>query len=141
MAEANETARRRVLVVDDEESIRTFAERVLRDGGYDVVVATDGPDALRIAEANGPFDLFVIDVVMPKMQGDEVAARLRRSDPDAKILYFTGFSDHLFTARNMLWEHESFVEKPATMKGLLEAVSLALFGHTHGPDLAGPRVS
>ena len=48
----------RVLVVDDEESVRTFAERVLRDAGYEVVVAPDGPDALDIVEPQGPFDLF-----------------------------------------------------------------------------------
>jgi CheY-like chemotaxis protein len=123
----------RILVVDDEEAIRSFAERVLRDASYQVTVAPGGLEALKIAQEQGPFDLFVLDVVMPRMTGDEVAATIRRADPDAKILYFTGFSDRLFTARSTLWENEAFVEKPATMKGLLEAVSMSLFGHTHGP--------
>jgi two-component system cell cycle sensor histidine kinase/response regulator CckA len=133
MAEPNDRPPR-VLVIDDEDSIRTFADRVLREAKYDVMLAADPTEALKIAEAQGPFDLFVIDMVMPRMTGDELAAQLRRSDPDAKILYFTGFSDKLFSARTMLWEHEAFIEKPVTMKGLLEAVSMSLFGHTHGPS-------
>jgi len=87
----------RVLVVDDEESIRTFASRALRDAGYDVVMASDGPDALAIVEQRGSFDLYIIDLMMPQMRGDEVARRLRQADPGVKILYFTGYSDSLFT--------------------------------------------
>lgn len=133
MSHADQPRAPRILVVDDEEAIRSFAERVLRDASYQVTVAPGGLEALKIAQEQGPFDLFVLDVVMPRMTGDEVAATIRRSDPDAKILYFTGFSDRLFTARSTLWENEAFVEKPATIKGLLEAVSMSLFGHTHGP--------
>jgi two-component system cell cycle sensor histidine kinase/response regulator CckA len=125
----------RVLVVDDEDSIRTFAERVLSDATYQVTLASDGAEALRLAKEKGPFDLFVIDLSMPSMAGDEVARRLRADNPDVKVLYFTGYSDRLFQEKAVLREHEAFVEKPATMRGLLEAVSLMLFGHTRGPDV------
>ena len=129
----------RVLVVDDEESIRRFAERTLVGAGYEVVLASDGPEALRLVEAQRrPFDLFVVDVVMPQMRGDELGRQLRQRDLDTKVLYFTGFSDRLFEDRKTLWEHEAFIEKPVTVKGLLEAVSLLLFGHTDGPA-AGRR--
>jgi hypothetical protein len=57
-------------------------------------------------------------------------------DPDAKILYFTGFSDRLFSEKSMLGAHEAFVEKPLTMRGLLEAVSLLLFGDLRHTDIA-----
>jgi len=133
MAEPNKRAPR-VLIVDDEESIRTFAARALREAGYDVVVASDGPDALAIAEQSGPFDLYLIDLLMPQMRGDEVARRLRRADPGVKILYFTGYSDSLFNEKKMLWQNEAFVEKPVSLNGLLEAASLSLFGHTRGLD-------
>ena len=124
----------RVLVVDDEESILTFAERALSVAGYEVVVASDGPETLRLVDVQSrPFDLFVIDVQMPEMRGDELARQLRRRDPDVKVLYFTGYSDRLFDSRQTLWEHEAFIEKPVTVKGLLEAVALLLFGHTDGP--------
>ena len=122
----------RLLVVDDEESIRTFAQRALQEAGYEVAVASGGPDALAIVEQHAPFDLFVIDIVMPQMKGDELARRLRLADPNVKILYFTGYSDWLFNEKKVLWENEAFVEKPVTMQGLLEAVSLSLFGHTRG---------
>lgn len=124
----------RVLVVDDEASIRSFAERVLRDGGYEVFVAPDGPAALTIVEQQGRFDLFVIDLLMPLMRGDELARQLRQADPDVKVLYFTGYSDRLFREKSTLWENEAFIEKPVTMDGLLEAVSLLLYGHTHVHD-------
>jgi two-component system cell cycle sensor histidine kinase/response regulator CckA len=133
MAEPNKRAPR-VLIVDDEESIRTFAARALRETGYDVVVASDGPDALTIVEQSGPFDLYLIDLMMPRMRGDELARRLQQTDPGVKILYFTGYSDSLFNEKKMLWQNEAFVEKPISLKGLLEAASLSLFGHTRGLD-------
>jgi CheY-like chemotaxis protein len=123
----------RILVVDDDESVLTFAKRVLRDAGYEVVVASDGPHALWLVEQQRPFDLFVLDVAMPHMSGDELARQLRCADPDMKVLYFTGYSDRLFKDQVTLWEHEAFVDKPVTINGLLEAVSLMLFGHTDGP--------
>ncbi len=122
----------RVLVVDDEESVRRFAERVLRDGGYEVAGAADGPEALRLVEQQAPFNLFVIDLWMPPMGGDELARQLRRIDPDVKVLYFTAHSDRLFKEKSTLWQHEAFVDKPVSVNGLLEAVSHLLFGHTHG---------
>jgi len=131
MADPNKRAPR-VLVVDDEDSIRTFAARALRDTGYEVAVASDGPDALTIVEQGGPFDLYLIDLLMPRMRGDELARRLRQADPSVKILYFTGFSDWLFNEKRILWENEAFIEKPVTLNGLLEAASLSLFGHTRG---------
>jgi two-component system, cell cycle response regulator CpdR len=121
----------RVLVVDDEESIRTFVERVLHLAGYETAVAADGAEALRIAEAQVPFDLLLADVVMPDMHGDELARRLLRLEPDLKVLYFTGYSDQLFAETTTLGANEAFIDKPATTKGLVEAVSLMLSGHTH----------
>lgn len=125
--------RPRALIVDDEQSILSFAERALHEGGYDVAVAPDGDTALRIAEEQGPFDVFIIDVMMPQMTGVELGRRVRQSNPDVRVLYFTGFSDRLFDDKLALWEHEAFLEKPGSVAGLLEAVSLVLFGHTHGP--------
>jgi two-component system, cell cycle sensor histidine kinase and response regulator CckA len=133
VAEVSEERMPRVLVVDDEESIRTFAERVLAGAGYDVVVASDGPEVLRLVEAQPPFDVFVVDVLMPQMSGDELARHLRQMDPDVRVLYFTGYSDRLFKEKMTLWEHEAFLDKPVSSTGLREAVSLLLFGHTDGP--------
>jgi two-component system cell cycle sensor histidine kinase/response regulator CckA len=118
--------------VDDEDSIRTFSERALKGAGYEVLVASNGSDALAVAEAQGPFDLFVVDLVMPEITGDELGRRLRQRDADVKVLYFTGYSDQLFKEKMTLWENEAFIDKPVSVKGLLEAVSMSLFGHTRG---------
>jgi CheY-like chemotaxis protein len=126
------TTRPRVLVVDDDESIRKFALRVLGDAGYEVVSVEDGAGALRLTESESRFDGFVLDVMMPEMQGDELGRRLRQKDADAKILYFTGYVDRLFEERATLWENEAFIEKPVTVDGLRQAVSLLLFGNMEG---------
>jgi len=124
------TARRpvRILVVDDEEIVRRFVARALRGVGYDVTVASSGAEVLQMVEDEGACDLFVIDVLMPQMRGDELARRLRQRHPDAKILYLTGHSGQLFEDRDALWENEAFIEKPVTLNGLLEAVSFSLRG-------------
>jgi CheY-like chemotaxis protein len=117
----------RILVVDDEESVRRFVERVLREAGHETMVAEDGPQALELAHAKS-FDLVVTDVMMPNMAGDEVARRLRQNEPTLKVLYLTGYSDRLFKEKVTLWEGEAFLDKPCTVKGLREAVSLLYFG-------------
>lgn len=132
MAAASERPAPRVLVVDDEESIRTFSERALTGAGYEVLSASDGPDALAVVDAKGPFDLFLVDIMMPEMPGDELGRRLRQRDADVKVLYFTGFADQLFKERITLWANEAFIDKPVGVQGLLEAVSMSLFGHTRG---------
>jgi len=122
-----------VLVVDDEESVRRFVERVLREGGYRTAAAGDGTEALEVAKRMGAFEILVTDVMMPQMSGDELARRLRQTDPGLKILYLTGFSDRLFKEKVTLWEDEAFLDKPCSVAGLLEAVSLLLFGHFKAP--------
>ena len=123
----------RVLVVDDEESIRIIVDRVLREAGYETSLVSNGPEALRLLAGDVPFDLLLTDLVMPEMSGDELARRARLSRPDLKVLYLTGYSDKLFSVRPMLWEHEAFIDKPVTLDGLREAVSLAIFGSTRRP--------
>jgi two-component system, cell cycle sensor histidine kinase and response regulator CckA len=127
--QAGQEATSRVLVVDDEESVRTFTARALAGAGYEVTQAVDGPEALQIAQQQAPFDLCVVDLVMPMMNGDEVARLLRCADPDVKVLYFTGHSDQLFKQTTFLSANEAFLDKPVSIEGLLEAVSLLLFGH------------
>ena len=127
------TPHQRVLVVEDDASVRPFVDRVLREAGSTVWVAADGPEGLRMIARQPPFDLFVIDVMM-QMRGDALATDIRRHDSDAKVLYFTGYSDELFRTKPMFWESEAFLTKPANVRALIEAVSLLLYGHTQGPQ-------
>jgi len=118
-----------VLVVDDEYHVRHVTAMMLQyAGGYSVVEAASGSEALEIAK-HRPLDLAVVDVVMPDLTGDQVVTALRRLDPDLKVLYLTGRVDTLFANRGALWESESYLEKPYTRAGLLQAVTLALTGH------------
>ena len=117
-----------VLVVDDEEAVRKFVERVMQSAGYQVAVAGDGPQAIEVAEKMTRLDILVTDLMMPEMLGDEIARRLRQHEPRLKVLYLTGYSDRLFKDKVTLWEDEAFLDKPCSIKGLLQAVSLLLFG-------------
>jgi CheY-like chemotaxis protein len=121
-----------VLIVDDEEAVLHFVDRVLRKAGYDTTLAPGAPEALELLAARPSFDLLLTDLMMPGMRGDELARLLSRSLPDIKVLYMTGFADRLFAERSALWANEAFVEKPVTVAGIQEAVSLLLFGHTRG---------
>jgi CheY-like chemotaxis protein len=126
----------RVLVVDDESGLRTMAEGILRDAGYAVDTASSGAEALEIVEREGTFALFVIDVLMPEMQGHELARQMRRRHPDAKVLYFTAHADHLLREQHSLGENDALLAKPVTVAGLREAVSMLLFGHPRGLERA-----
>jgi two-component system, cell cycle sensor histidine kinase and response regulator CckA len=117
-----------ILIVDDEESIRTYVDRVLSKAGYRTTLAVDGPDAIGVAAGGGRFDLLLTDVMMPAMTGAELARRLRQGQPQLKVLYLTGYADQLFTEKVTLWEDEAFLEKPCSAAALLQAVSLAVTG-------------
>jgi len=122
----------RALIVDDEESVRNFVNRVLVDAGYQTIIAASGPVAEAAAKSEGPFDVLVTDLMMPEMTGDELVRRLRQGEPNLKVLYLTGFSDHLFKEKATLWADEAFLDKPCSVKGLLEAVSLLVSGKIPG---------
>jgi two-component system, cell cycle sensor histidine kinase and response regulator CckA len=117
-----------LLIVDDEEPVVKFVDRVLRDAGYKTATANSGPEAIETAKRIGPLGALVTDVMMPGMSGDELARILRQTEPNLKVLYLTGYSDRLFKERAVLWQDEAFLDKPCSIKGLREAVSLLIDG-------------
>jgi PAS domain S-box-containing protein len=116
--------RGRVLVVDDDEAIRRFSVRCLEREGYEVLSASDAVEALRIDGANeGLFDLLVIDVVMPRMRGPELAERLRLRQPGAKVLFTSGRRrEDCGLAEG---GDSGFLAKPFTARDLTDSVSAA----------------
>jgi two-component system cell cycle sensor histidine kinase/response regulator CckA len=123
-----------VLIVDDEEPVRRFVDRVLREAGYKTALASDGPNAIEVAKGMESLDILVTDVMMPQMTGDELARQLSQTEHRGlKVLYLTGFSDRLFKEKVTLWEDEAFLDKPCGVKGLLQAVSLLVFGKFEAP--------
>jgi CheY-like chemotaxis protein len=118
----------RVLIVDDEQPVRRFVERVLSEAGHVTVTAAGGKEALEIVAKSAAFDVLLTDVNMPHMMGDELARRLRQVQPSVKVLYLTGFADQLFKEKVTLWQDEAFLDKPCSVSGLLQALSLLAFG-------------
>lgn len=126
-----------ILVVDDDPAVCELVATILRSAGYQPTVSSHPEQALGFAVEGRRFGLAVLDVVMPRMGGEGLAARLRHEDPDLKILFLTGYADVLFQVRPVLWENEAFLEKPFTGEGLLEAVSLLMSGHVRQPSSIG----
>ena len=122
----------KALVIDDNQSVRTFVERVLRDAGYETVTANDGVAAQHFVLKNGAPDLVVTDVSMPRLSGHEFARWLRESFPAVKVLFLTGYADQL-DRRAELGENEGYLQKPCTVRGLLQAVSLLMFRRLEAP--------
>ena len=116
-----------VLVVDDESEVRAFERRVLEGIGYGVLEAKNGADAIDRMAGAARVDLVVADLQMPEVSGAEMVRRIRLTRPDMPVLYVTGRIDGLMDDRS-LREREAFLEKPFTVAGLREAVSLLLYG-------------
>jgi len=118
----------RLLIVDDEDGVLRYVDRVLSEAGYQTSMAANGAEAIDMVKKLGSIDVLVTDVMMPGITGDELARQLRVSERGLKVLYLTGYSDRLFKEKAALWADEAFLEKPFTVKGLREAVSLLVFG-------------
>jgi two-component system cell cycle sensor histidine kinase/response regulator CckA len=112
-----------ILVVEDEVSIRTLARKVLESGGYRVVEAKSGPEALeRVRGSGDPIHLLVTDLVMPEMAGTELASRLLESRPELRVLYMSGYSDDAVVRHGLLEHRHHFLPKPFTPQVLLRKV-------------------
>ena len=122
--------RKRLLVVDDEAPVLRLVTRILATDNYEVSSADSGEAAARLIQQPGfaGVDLLVTDLMMPGMNGRELASVVRMSHPNVRVLYVTGFADTLFTGLNELEPGESFIEKPFGAEGLLEATRLLMFG-------------
>lgn len=102
-----------VLLVEDEDAVRRVAERFLRRQGYNVLVASGGAEALEIASTSHPLDLLFTDVMMPGMNGFELAERLRHLQPGIKVMFVSGYTgDYLETQTGELPAGTHFVYKP-----------------------------
>lgn len=116
-----------ILLVDDESAIRQVQRRTLEAEGYVVTEAGTGLEGIAALRQQAQFDLLLADLDMPGLGGDEMVRQIRAMRPDLPVLYVTGHIDRLMDARP-LWEGEAFLEKPFSLEGLREAVSLLLYG-------------
>ena len=112
-----------VLVVEDEEIVRDLVCDVLEEQGYDVLCAVDGLEALKLAaNFDGTIHLLVTDVIMPHMNGHELAAKLSSVRPDMKILYVSGYSDNDIGDHGVLDPRFELLQKPFTPQTLARKI-------------------
>ncbi|HEY7601893.1 MAG TPA: PAS domain S-box protein [Methylomirabilota bacterium] len=112
--------RETVLFVEDEVALRDLMHRVLTKGGYTVLAAGDGLEALALVEGHpGRIDVVVTDVVMPRMSGPELATRLRARDPGIRLLYVSGYTADQLRSQTDLGADATLLAKPFTSDGLL----------------------
>jgi CheY-like chemotaxis protein len=104
-----------ILLVEDDDEVRSVATRILRRNGYRVLEAGNGAEALRVCEEEDePVDLIVTDIVMPEMNGSELAQKIREKQPDARILFTSGYTEDAVVRQSFLHPGEAFMEKPFT---------------------------
>jgi CheY-like chemotaxis protein len=117
----------RILVAEDEESIRSLVARALSQDGHAVVTVNDGAEALDVlARENGAFELLLTDIRMPIMDGIALALAAARDHPHVSILLMTGFADQRERASNLEALIHDVITKPFTLADIRSAVNAAV---------------
>ena len=118
-----------ILLVEDEQSVRDLTYRFLSTAGYDVIATSDAAEAEQaFAARNGQIDLLLTDLVMPRMNGDELATRLRALQPGLRVLFMSGYSGAQLSDEAGLRANAPVLAKPFTRLELSRRVSEALEG-------------
>ncbi len=114
---------RTILLVEDDDIVRRLARQALEDSGYRILEATDGDDARRVSEKHaGPIDLLLTDVVMPRLNGPDLARLLAAARPGLPVLYMSGYADQAIYRSGVLDQEASFLAKPFTLDALRRRV-------------------
>lgn len=125
--------KKHILVVDDEQSIRELCKEFLGEEGYKITLAVDGQDAIDKMEYDD-FDLFLVDMVMPRMDGLELMKRIKKKQPLAVIVITTGFSSIEGAVKAVHAGAFQYLSKPINAEELIE---VAKKGLQHAEDLYG----
>jgi two-component system, cell cycle sensor histidine kinase and response regulator CckA len=118
-----------ILLVEDEEAVRSFAARALRLRGYNVIEAAGGEEALEeVKNAKAPIHLLITDVVMPNMDGPTLVREVRRIDPGMTVIFMSGYAEEAFRRNDEKAEDLHFLPKPFGLKQLAAKVKEVLSG-------------
>jgi CheY-like chemotaxis protein len=114
-----------VLVVEDEDEVRSLAAEFLRSAGYSVLTAKDGVEALEVSDrVGGSIQLLLTDVVMPKMRGTELAQKLKASFPSLRVVYMSGYLEQ-DTCSGEILEKAIVLQKPFSRDTLIRQIGEA----------------
>jgi PAS domain S-box-containing protein len=112
-----------ILLVEDDEMVRTLVRETLQREGYHILDAAGPLEARRISEQhNGVIQLMVTDVVMPKVNGRELAEQIGKRRPDMRVLYMSGYTDNAIMNSGVLQKEVAFIQKPFTPAAMTEKV-------------------
>ncbi len=112
-----------ILLVEDEEMVRTLTRTILTRRGYQVLEAERGGDAYLLCKSHRePIHLLLTDVIMPKMNGRELYRQVRELRPDLKVLFMSGYTEDVIAPHGVLEEGTDFIEKPFTVEGLTRKI-------------------
>jgi len=112
-----------VLIAEDEEALRTLISSKMREEGFKVLEAANGEEAVAIATRfRGEIHLLLTDVIMPKLRGPELAARLRMRYPSLKVIFMSGYTESALVQDGMLERNTVLLQKPFTVKKILESI-------------------
>lgn len=122
----------KILLVEDDDSVRSFVERALSLDGHQCVTASDGGLGLEALESDGPFDLLLSDIQMPIMDGIALALESAQKHPSLPILLMTGYAEQRERAGNLNRIVRDVVAKPFTLPQIRQAVEDALSAEPTG---------
>jgi CheY-like chemotaxis protein len=128
-----------ILLAEDEPAVRSLVEHVLRTAGFTVIAAIDGREALDSAQSLGAIDLLLTDVIMPRLNGPDLAVALREQRPDQRVLFMSGFTDDVLDERGITSPDFELLTKPFTPDELLARVRLVLAAPS--PAIAVPQLA
>jgi CheY-like chemotaxis protein len=108
-----------VLLVEDAPMIRRLAREIMTRAGYTVIEAGDGEQAAQLAARLPRIDVLLTDVVMPRLNGIELASQLRTTRPDLRVLFMSGYTDYAIVRNGLLSDSTTYLQKPFTPEELL----------------------
>jgi signal transduction histidine kinase len=127
----NQSFSGKILVVDDEEPVRKVAVKIFQSIGFEVRQAVDGQDALDLLKEDSDYQLILLDMTMPRVDGVEVLHEVRKLYPPIKILFTSGFSERDLSRRFQQVSPDGFVPKPFRAEMLVEKVRAILAPENH----------
>lgn len=111
-----------VLVVDDDETVRSVAKMILEEAGFGVITANDGREAVELFKSQQNIELVLLDMTMPHMNGEDCFCELRRIDPDVKVILSSGYNEQDATNRFAGKGLAGFIQKPYPPQDLIDVV-------------------